>query len=115
MQSQNNRSAAGNGDGSFPYTRRISYRFNVLGQEIEIYDINDDCACVSETRFNGQEDTHMVMPIERINGVWVWEDDNEEFNPFVIYHSKELAKGILQYINTHGIPSETIEQDGMPS
>jgi len=108
MQSQNNRSAAGNGDGSFPYTRRISYRFNVLGQEIEIYDINDDCACVSETRFNGQEDTHMVMPIELINGVWVWEDDDEELNPFVKYYSKQLAEDILQYINVHGIPSETI-------
>jgi hypothetical protein len=108
MQSQNNRSAAGNSDGSFPYTRRISYRFNVLGQEIEIYDINDDGAWVSETRFNGQEDTHMVMPIERINGAWVWEDDDEEFNPFVKYHSKELAKGILRYINAHGIPSEAI-------
>jgi hypothetical protein len=107
MQSQNNRSEAGNSDDTFPYTRRISYRFNVLGEEIEIYDINDDAACVSETRFNGQEDTHMVMPIERIKGVWAWEGDDEEFNPFITYHGRELANGILQYINTHGIPSET--------
>ena len=102
MQSQNNRSEGCDS----PYTRRISYRFNVLGEEIEIYGISDDCAWVSETRFNGQEDTHMVMPIELINGAWAWENDDEEFNPFVIYHSKKLAKGILQYINAHGIPSE---------
>ena len=114
MQSQNNCSAAGNGDGTSPYTRRVSYRFKVLGQVIEIYDIDDDSACVSETRFNGQEDTHMVMPIVRIKGVWAWED-YDEFNPFITYHGRELANGILQYINTHGIPSETIEQDGMPS
>jgi hypothetical protein len=107
MQSQNNRSEAGNSDDTFPYTRRISYRFNVLGEEIEIYDINDDAACVSETRFNGQEDTHMVMPIVRIKGVWAWEGDDKEFNPFIMYHGRELANGILQYINTHGIPSET--------
>jgi hypothetical protein len=90
------------------YTRRISYRFKVLGKEYEIYGINNDEAWVSETRFNGQEDTHMVMPINRIDGAWAWEDDDEEFNPFVIYGGKELADGILQYINTHGIPNEAI-------
>ena len=41
-----------------PYTRHISYRFEVLGEVIEIHSINGDEAIVSETRFNGQEDTH---------------------------------------------------------
>jgi len=49
----------------------------------------------------------MVMPIVRIKGVWAWEGDDKEFNPFIMYHGRELANGILQYINTHGIPSET--------
>ena len=86
-----------------PYTRHISYRFEVLRQVIEIHSINGDEAIVSETRFNGQEDTHMVLPIERVKGVWKWWDE-DDYNPFIIYFSRELADAILEYINKHGVP-----------
>jgi hypothetical protein len=89
---------------SHPYTRHISYRFEVLGEVIEIHSINGDEAIVSETRFNGQEDTHMVMPIERVKGVWRWIDDEDEFNRFVKYHGRQLAGAILKYINKYGVP-----------
>lgn len=89
---------------SHPYTRHISYRFEVLGEVIEIHSINGDEAIVSETRFNGQEDTHMVMPIERVKGIWRWQDDEDEFNLFVMYHGRQLADAILEYINKHGGP-----------
>jgi hypothetical protein len=46
----------------------------------------------------------MVMPIERVKGVWRWIDDEDEFNLFVMYHGRQLAKEILKYINKHGVP-----------
>lgn len=71
---------------------------------MQIYGISGDRATVSETRFNGQEDTHMVMDIICVEGKWEWEDEHN--NPFVEYHSKELADAILDYINKHGIPDQ---------
>lgn len=85
-----------------PYTPHISYLFDVLGETVKIYNIGTDRATVSETRFNGQEDTHQVMDIYYENGVWVWEDD--DLNPFITYSSKKFSEAILGYINKHGVP-----------
>ena len=88
-----------------PYTPHISYTFEVLGETVKIYNIGTDRATVSETRFNGQEDTHQVMDIYYENGVWVWEDDDDDdLNPFITYSSKKFSDAILEYINKHGVP-----------
>ena len=85
------------------YTMVTCWKFSVLGWQLSI-EFDDFAAYVEETEKNGQEDTNMSGTV-LINddGTFKWEEGGDEL--FVLYGSKTLADGIIEFLNTNGLPS----------
>lgn len=82
-----------------PYKKHIEYLFEVDGEMFAIADIEPDYAYISETRKNGQEDTHQTGSIWRdsLCEPFQWADGCED--------SFDNPDAILAYINKYGLPS----------
>ncbi len=92
-----------------PYIQLTKFYFKVEGEVLEIaYNHPEGLIEVSETRRNGQEDTHMSGLIDKVDGRYMWskvfDEDEPGRNMFAIYHSKELVNGIISYLNENGVP-----------
>lgn len=85
-----------------PYKKVVSYRFEVEGIWFEITDLDEDGAYIEECRKNGQEDCHMFGSIEfsKENRGFVLLEEN-----FSEYLDTYIVEGILEYVNTHGLPN----------
>jgi hypothetical protein len=79
------------------YEAVTTYQFKVGQTLYEITDWKSGYVFVSETEFNGQEDTHMSGEAKRVDGKWVWIDQN-----FDDYDGD--ADGILAYLNENPPP-----------
>ena len=85
------------------YEKKVTYEFEVDGQQLALEDLGEGFWGVEDLRKNGQEDTHMYETVRERNGKidWVLEDD---FNSFAEYESQEQADAILEFLRANGLP-----------
>lgn len=94
---------------SKPYTKRVTYEFEVDGDTWVLSELRQDgdgtlwCE-VREARQHGQEGTHMVGVLVSRNDRWQWEGEDQPCSIIGEYAGEETADAILAYVNEHGHP-----------
>lgn len=87
------------------YTKVTQYAFNVLGWQLAL-EFDNQAVYIEEMEKNGQEDTHMNGTVLRNDdGTFKWEEGERRM--FVDYGSSRLADGIIEFLDTHGVPSDS--------
>jgi len=86
-----------------PYTPSVSYTFKVQSTYLSTTGVDGDRIEISETEFNGQEDTHMIADAVFEDGKWAWEDEKTNFHR---YMSNDFAQAILDFLNSNPPPTK---------
>lgn len=93
------------------YTKRTEWAFEINDEGYAVHDIEQDGlilrAIVSETRNNGQEDTHQSAEIEWYGGSWkyrfTWGGESFDF------YGNVSASQILKFLNENPLPEEALK------
>ena len=86
------------------YKKVVKYLFEVGGERWYAEKQPNGTIDISETRNNGQEDTHMEGVLElNEKGKWQWESEE---NTIRDYAGEKMAFNILKYINSNPLPND---------
>ena len=85
-----------------PYAKVTMYHFEVGGEFYAISYVSDDSLHVEELRKNGQEDCHFDNEMEKVDGLWHWQMDDDEMDQYSYNHDH---RAICKYINDNGAPA----------
>jgi hypothetical protein len=84
------------------YRKDIRWHFKAGGQGWAITDFADDWVNIEETRKNGQEDTHVYVEVELVEGKWKIEPGGSIDRELGVW----VRLDIEDYLNKHGLPEE---------
>lgn len=84
------------------YEKRTVYEFEVADETWEVESWDFDHIEISETRKNGQEDTHCYVELVLKDGKWVMLKHSREH--LEQYRCSETADEIVRFIQENGLP-----------
>lgn len=85
------------------YTKRVSWTFEVEDEVWEVTEVGPKYMCVSETRMNGQEDTHVSFVVALKDGDWVIDEGREMIAD---YREEATVHALEAFFKTHGVPED---------
>ena len=84
------------------YTKYVTYTMETSAQPYEVDAWGPDHVLVTETRKNGQEDSHMSGEVHLTDGAWKMDDFGRE--SIGGWDGMEVVKEIEAHLDRHGPP-----------
>lgn len=90
------------------YKKSVTYTFEVSGEIWEVVDWREEYMAISETRKNGQEDTHCHLELYCSPTDRVWKMEEYCREQLDTYWSADTADKILEHVNKYGMPKDEL-------
>jgi hypothetical protein len=84
------------------YVEHRTWTFEVEDEIWEIVETGENWVEVSETRKNGQEDTHVLLIMVKVGDSWIIEEGE---SMLLYYRNSTTPQAMIDFFNKNGLPS----------